>query len=138
MSKRTTRAVVSLGIVGTALTLLLYTSLSEGAVQYFKHVDEVMAAPAEWYGKPLQLHGFVVDGSILQRERTLDYRFKVTHNNQVVTASYSGVVPDTFKDGAEVVLRGRLTPDGFAVDKGGVMAKCPSKYEADGTPTYSR
>jgi cytochrome c-type biogenesis protein CcmE len=138
MSKRTTRAVVSLGIVGGALSLLLYTTLTQGAVQYFKHVDEVMANPADWYDKPVQLHGFVVNGSILQREKTLDYRFKVMHNNQVVTANYSGVVPDTFKDGAEVVLRGRLTPDGFSVEKGGVMAKCPSKYDADGTPTYDR
>jgi cytochrome c-type biogenesis protein CcmE len=138
MSKRATRAVASLGIVGGALTFLLYTSLSEGSVQYFKHVDEVMASPADWYDKPLQLHGFVVNGSIGQREKTLDYRFQVTHNNQVATAYYTGVVPDTFKDGAEVVLRGRLTPEGFKVEKNGVMAKCPSKYEADGTPTYSR
>jgi cytochrome c-type biogenesis protein CcmE len=129
---------VSVGIVGGALGLLLYTSLTGGAVQYFKHVDEVVANPSDWYDKPMNLHGFVVDGSIMQRRNTLDYRFKVVHNNQEITASYSGVVPDTFKDGSEVVLQGRLTPDGFHVDKGGVMAKCPSKYEADGTPSYAR
>jgi len=39
-------------------------------------------------------------------------------------------VPDTFKDEAEVVLRGRLTPEGFHTDPNGVVAKCPSKYEA--------
>jgi cytochrome c-type biogenesis protein CcmE len=39
-------------------------------------------------------------------------------------------VPDTFKDGAEVVLKGRLGPDGFDVEANGVMAKCPSKYDA--------
>jgi cytochrome c-type biogenesis protein CcmE len=140
MSKKTTRAVLSLTVVGGALSLLMYTSLTEGAVQYFKHVDEVMATPADWYGKPLQLHGFVVDGSILQRPKTLDYRFKVKHGNQEVTANYTGIVPDTFQDGAEVVLRGRLTPEGFfEVEKGGVMAKCPSKYEADGgPPAYPR
>ena len=33
---------------------------------------------------------------------------------------------------AEVVLKGRLTPDGFHTDPNGVMAKCPSKYEAAG------
>jgi cytochrome c-type biogenesis protein CcmE len=46
-----------------------------------------------------------------------------------VRATYSGIVPDTFKDDAEVVLKGTLTPDGFKVDPNGVMAKCPSKYE---------
>ena len=39
-------------------------------------------------------------------------------------------MPDTFKDGAEVVLKGAWTPDGFSVEPNGVMAKCPSKYEA--------
>jgi len=42
---------------------------------------------------------------------------------------YSGIVPDTFKDEAEVVLKGRLESDGFHVDPNGVMAKCPSKYQ---------
>ena len=40
------------------------------------------------------------------------------------------VVPDTFKDEAEVVLKGRLTTTGFHTEPNGVMAKCPSKYEA--------
>jgi cytochrome c-type biogenesis protein CcmE len=39
-------------------------------------------------------------------------------------------VPDTFQNEAEVVLYGRLAPDGFHTDPNGVIAKCPSKYEA--------
>ena len=52
-------------------------------------------------------------------------------------ASYTGVVPDTFKNDAEVVLKGTLSPEGFHVSPNGVMAKCPSKYEAKpgGAPT---
>ena len=38
-------------------------------------------------------------------------------------------MPDTFKDEAEVVLKGKLTPTGFHTDPNGVVAKCPSKYE---------
>ena len=133
MSKKTTRAAISLVVVGCALSLLMYTSLSGGGVQYYKHVDEVMTSPAEWYGKPMQLHGYVVDGSILQRRETLDYKFQIRSGEHMVTARYTGVVPDTFKDGAEVVLKGRLTAEGFQVDRGGVMAKCPSKYEPGAT-----
>ena len=131
MSGKTTRVALSVVVVGGALSLLMYTSLANGAVQYYKHVDEVMVSPAEWHGKNLQLHGFVVPGSIMVRPETLEYRFKIKNGNHEVNASYTGVVPDTFKDDSEVVLTGRLTPAGFAVDKGGVMAKCPSKYEAD-------
>ena len=48
----------------------------------------------------------------------------------MIQASYTGIVPDTFKDGSEVVLKGHLQTGGFAVESNGVMAKCPSKYEA--------
>jgi cytochrome c-type biogenesis protein CcmE len=96
-----------------------------------------MANPAAWHGKRLQLHGFVVDHSILRRPDTLDYRFQVQSNGKVVPVRYSGVVPDTFKDGAEVVLKGQLVGDYFDVEANGVMAKCPSKYEAKTSPAAS-
>jgi cytochrome c-type biogenesis protein CcmE len=67
---------------------------------------------------------------IERKRNSLEYRFKVQSNGSVVHASYSGVVPDTFKEGAEVVLKGRLNGEGFEVERNGVMAKCPSKYEA--------
>ena len=122
-------AVVLLGALGG----LMYTSLQEGT-EYYKHVDEVMGDPAAWHGKKLQLHGFVVANSILVKQDTLEYRFKVQNNGSTVNATYKGVVPDTFKDRpgeeAEVVLKGQLTSEGFHVEPNGVMAKCPSKYEA--------
>jgi cytochrome c-type biogenesis protein CcmE len=124
---------VRIGLTSLVLVLafggLMYSTLSEGT-EYYKHVDEVMTNPEAWHGKNLQLHGFVVPKSIRRRPDSLDWRFEVQSKGQVVQASYSGVVPDTFKDEAEVVLKGRLTPDGFHVAPDGVMAKCPSKYEA--------
>ena len=51
-----------LRIIGGALCALLYATLS-GSAEYYKHVDEVMTNPQQWYGKSLQLHGFVVDNS---------------------------------------------------------------------------
>ena len=104
---------VKVGLTSLVLALafggLLYSTLGE-ATEYYKHVDEVMAQPADWYGKKLQLHGFVVPNSVFVNKQTLDYRFQVQSNGQVVAASYTGVVPDTFKDDAEVVLKGTLAP----------------------------
>ncbi|SRR6187399_649389 len=128
MNKKTSRALVSVLIVGGTLTVLLARSVREDS-QFYKHVDEVMNAPDAWYGKKLQLHGFVVDKSISWVPEKLDYRFTVKNGDQTVSASYTGIVPDGFKDGAEVVLTGKLTPAGFVVAPGGVSAKCPSKYE---------
>ena len=135
MSHKAAKIGLTTVVLAVAFIGLMWTTLSEGT-EYYKHVDEVTASPEQWYGKRLQLHGHVVDGSILRKRDTLEYRFQVENNGQVVTASYTGVVPDTFKSDAEVVLKGTLSPDGlFTVSPNGVMAKCPSKYEAKpGTP----
>ena len=121
-----------IGATVTALALalggLMYTTLSEGT-EYYKHVDEVMVDPAAWQGKRLQLHGFVVDKSIERKPDTLEYRFQIENKGKTVQALYTGIVPDTFKHGSEVVLKGTLGPHDFRVDPNGVMAKCPSKYE---------
>ena len=129
MKTKAVKIAVTAIVLAGALGGLMYASLAEGTV-YYKHVDEVMADPAPWHGKKLKLHGFVVDKSIKRRPDTLDYIFQVRSNGHVVNARYTGVVPDTFKDGSEVVIEGRLAHDGFTVDPNGVMAKCPSKYEA--------
>jgi len=124
---------VKIGITSLVLAMtfgaLLYTTMAEGT-EYYKHVDEVMVQPDQWYGKKLQLHGFVVPNSIMKKPNSLDYWFQVQQNGKIVTATYTGVVPDTFKSDSEVVLKGELSSSGFKVQPNGVMAKCPSKYEA--------
>ena len=133
MSKKAVRIGLTVVVLGVALAGLLRATLREGT-EYYKHVDEVLVNPTEWQGKNLQLHGYVVRDSILRKRDSLDYRFKVTakvgDGVRVVSAHYTGIVPDTFSDDAEVVLKGKLEPDGFHVAPNGVMAKCPSKYEA--------
>jgi cytochrome c-type biogenesis protein CcmE len=116
---------------------LLWSTLREGT-DYFKNVDEIVRNQQDWKGKPLQLHGYVIPGSIMQsRKDSLSIRFKIQNNpirqetpGGVMDVAYTGLVPDTFKGEAEVVLTGKLSPDGFQVSPNGVMAKCPSKYEA--------
>jgi cytochrome c-type biogenesis protein CcmE len=125
----------SIKIAATALVFalalggLFYSTLQDGT-EYYVHVDEVMTDPGAWHGKRLQLHGYVVDKSIFVKPGTLEYAFQIQNKGSVVPARYTGIVPDTFKDGSEVVLKGHLGENGFAVDANGVMAKCPSKYVA--------
>jgi cytochrome c-type biogenesis protein CcmE len=128
-------------IVATVIAVMvpvgfvLRASMKEGA-EYYKHVDEVMGNIGRLRGKTLQVHGHVVEGSIEQAKGTLLYRFKIESRPPrgpgVITARYTGLVPDTFKGGAEVVATGKLTPDDqLDVVPDGIMAKCPSKYDAD-------
>ena len=117
--------ITALVLVG-AFSALLFTTLQDN-LQYYKYVDEVAAAPQEWEGKTLQVHGYVVPGSVQVTADRLKWKFDLHRNGKVISATYNGVTPDTFKDDAEVVLTGRFTPQGFhATD---MTAKCPSKYE---------
>jgi len=125
MTPKAIKIAVTCAVLALALGGLMYTTMAEGT-EYYIHVDEVMKDPSAWQGKRLQLHGFVAD--LRQRPNTLDYKFDVQYNGKVITARYTGVVPDTFKNASEVVLKGRLQDGGFAVEPNGVMAKCPSKY----------
>src|SRR4029450_6491914 len=87
-------------VLAAAFGGLLFTTLGE-ATEYYKLGDEVMVQPEPWSGKKLQLDGCVVPDSIMRTRNGLDDRFKVQSNGQVVDATYTGVVPDTFKNDAE-------------------------------------
>jgi cytochrome c-type biogenesis protein CcmE len=128
MHKKILRVGLTTAVLVLAFGGLLWSTLRDGT-EYYKHVEEVSHQPDAWYGKKLQLHGFVVPDSIMRKRDSLEYRFKVQSKGAVLPATYTGIVPDTFKDEAEVVLKGTLTPEGFRVEPNGVMAKCPSKYE---------
>jgi cytochrome c-type biogenesis protein CcmE len=126
MSHKATKVGVTAFVLATAFGVLLYTTMGQ-SMQYYKYVDEVMAEPTAWHGKNLQVHGYVVTGSIGQKPNTLEYRFDIQRNGKTLRAYYTGIVPDTFKDESEVVLTGQLTGDAFHATE--MTAKCPSKYE---------
>lgn len=128
------KIVLSVVVVAGAIGFVLFKSAGTNA-EYYKHVDEVMAAPDALRSKRLQVHGNVVKDSIEVAKGTLTYRFKIESRPPrapaVITAIYSGIVPDTFKSDAEVVAKGSLGPDNvLTVVPDGIMAKCPSKYDA--------
>lgn len=129
MKHKALKVGLTVGVLALSFFGLMFTTMAE-STEYYKHVEEVMDAPGEWYGKPLQLHGFVKPESIFRKRNSMEYVFEVQSQGHVVKATYTGIVPDTFKDDSEVVLKGVLGPDGFTVHPNGVMAKCPSKYEA--------
>jgi cytochrome c-type biogenesis protein CcmE len=127
--KGTTRKIlVTVAILFGAVGYAIYTTVSSGdALEYFKHVDEVMKSPDEWRQKRIKLHGNVVQGTVLKREGALDFVFALHRGGRFVDVAYQGIVPDSFKDCAEVVVTGRLQGSRFKGEE--LSAKCPSKYD---------
>ena len=80
----------------------------------------------------LQLGGCtVVEGSIRWDEYRHRPEFAITDGQRVMRVRYTGnaVLPDTFKDKAQVVLDGKYLATQNLFDAKVVFVKCPSKYE---------
>jgi len=72
-----------------------------------------------------------VPGSIERRLGTDQYRFRMESPADRPPATlevrYDGLVPDTFRSGAEIIAKGTLVRDGsLDVEPDGIMAKCPT------------
>src|SRR3954464_1637947 len=135
MSRGTALKIIGsvLAVVG-AIGAVLYLSALPGG-EYYKHVDEVMSNVGSLRGKNLQVHGFVVKDSILQKRGSLEYRFKLETRAPraaaVIEAEYRGLVPDNFKSESEVVAKGTITSaNHLTIVPDGISAKCPTKYQA--------
>jgi cytochrome c-type biogenesis protein CcmE len=120
----------------SAVSGLLWASLGEGA-EFYKHVDEARAGQERLLGKRVRVHGHVVPGTVVHQAGTLDYRFtlesKAPREAATMQVAFRGIVPDLFKDGAEVIAAGVLE-DGGALRSDRIETKCPSKYEAQAAP----
>lgn len=126
MQSKNMKVLLTTGVLTAAFAGLMWATMQDGTA-YYKHVDEVMVDPEAWVGKRLQVHGYA--SNIVWKRSTLEYRFDIEHNGHTVPAVYTGIVPDTFKNEAEVVVSGRLDDGMLRVEPNGIMAKCPSKYE---------
>ena len=119
--------VFSICIVLAAVGFLIYTGLSDNMVYYY-HVDEFLGKADSLKRENVKVNGKVLEGSINKQQ--MDYSF-VIHGakSNLINVSYHGVVPDTFKDGSDVVVEGTYDPDARVFRATTLLAKCPTKYE---------
>lgn len=139
MSKGVQIAIAVVSVFGGLAWLISTTNPGEGTFQYYKSVSSFLeTAPADPLQAPpsSRVHGFVVDGSIEKDlpNGHIDFAIQDPRGDtrKLPVRLLALDIPDLFKDGAEVVVEGRLEKGRFLADR--VMAKCPSKYEvAPGT-----
>lgn len=137
-------AQIAVGAAAIALLLGWYgtTRLDAGLTfQYFQNLEEFHASGAEMVGQSARVHGYVASKSIQRDLEGRQVRFAVQNDpphaggpagETLVVVYRSLETPDLFKDGAEVVVEGKLViADGIPIfEATNVMAKCPSKFEA--------
>ena len=109
---------------------LVWAGLSENS-GYFLNVSEALAMPGQEL-KAARLFGTVAGEDISRPANGLGVRFRLQDAEKpgaVLWVDYSGVVPDTFKPGAEVIVEGGMKNGDFLARS--LMTKCPSKYQKE-------
>lgn len=128
--KPRTKFLIGGGLVLATAGYLMASSISETGMYYLTPTELATRLQADptLRDAGVKLGARVVPGSIQRGEGGRDYAFIVTDGAREVNVVYRGIAPDTFTDGVDVVLEGRMNVDGtFRATT--LLAKCASRYE---------
>jgi cytochrome c-type biogenesis protein CcmE len=118
--KRKIRLAVALGAAVCLAAALLYTSFS---------ASSEAAKPSQLKeGRSYEVTGKVVNGSISHAGDQLRFRIRDRDGKTSVPVTYTGSVPDPFRDGREVIVSGELKQGTFVAERDSLVTKCPSKF----------
>ena len=117
------RLVIALSIAAALAVFLLYTSFAGGATPSLK--------PSQLGGHEdtVQLSGVVI-GPVSGNPREGGKRFRLRDigGSAAVPVVYTGSVPDLFRVGRDVLVRGKVVRGTFVAETDSLVTKCPSKY----------
>ena len=123
-SKRLIAIACGLAALGVATALVL-NAFNSNLVFFFSPTQ--VAANEAPQGRSFRIGGLVEEGSIKRETQGLTTRFVVTDLAKTIPVTYTGLLPDLFKEGKGVVAQGKLGPDGiFRADQ--VLAKHDENY----------
>jgi cytochrome c-type biogenesis protein CcmE len=121
--KRKIRLAVALGAAVFLAAALIYTSFSAST--------EASKPSQIQPGQSYEVTGKVVKGSISRHGDQLRFRIRDRDGTASVPVTYSGVVPDPFREGREVIVSGELKQGTFVAERDSLVTKCPSKFSKD-------
>jgi len=116
-----------------AVIYLVYANTQANAV-YYMTVSELRNCTT-CTTQSVRVAGTVLKGSVVRDDAKQQIRFMIsdTSSSRPLAVMYSGIVPDIFAPGIQVVVEGHYTGQGpFQAQT--LLAKCPSKFVA-ATPT---
>jgi len=121
--KRQIRLFVALGFALVLATGLVYTSFN--ASSEARQPSELGDAIP---GKSYELTGKVVRGSIVEQDEGIRFEVRDREGTGTIPTTYDGVIPDPFRGGREIVLKGTVENGIFVGERDTLVTKCPSKF----------
>jgi len=125
--KRKLRFVIALSCALLLASALIYTSFSASSEARSPSQLATSAKPGQVY----QLTGKVQPGSIRGNGTTHTFRVRDREGHVSVPVSYTGALPDPFRDGREIIVDVRKRGDTFVGQRDSLVTKCPSKFSAE-------
>ena len=119
------RLIVALSIAAVLAVFLLYTSIAGGST------PSLQPSQLAGHGGTVNLAGKVV-GEPRGNARADGLRFTVRdiEGTASVRVLYRGSVPDLFRTGRDVYMRGHVEGGVFVAERDSLVTKCPSKYSS--------
>ncbi len=126
MTRKQRRSVLigmCLAVLGLAVGLIMF-ALEDSIVFFYSPSD--VAEKNIRPGQRIRLGGLVAEGSVKRGENTT-VSFSITDTAKTILVTFTGVLPDLFREGQGVVTEGKLRGDGvFVADN--VLAKHDENY----------
>ena len=132
--KKQRKFLVGGGTVAALVGYLMFTGMKDSMV-YYHTPTELIAKTSQdpsYAENSVKVGGRVVPGSVKFDQRTLNLHFTVVDIETGQTSfpvHYTGPLPDTFQEGRDVVIEGKLAGTG-TFEASTVLTKCGSRYEA--------
>ena len=124
-----TRLALLVFVLALAMGYLVYAAFP-GNTLYYLTVGEFLADAQAMDGKSGRVVGKLVPGSLQEVSGTMEKKFTITDQGEVLHATYSGPLPGLFESPhSDIVLEGSFS-EGRVFQTDTVIVKCPSKYKA--------
>ena len=104
-------AIIAAGLAALGIAAALVLNAFQSNLVFFFSPTQVLANEAP-RGKAFRIGGMVETGSVKRENDGLTVHFRVTDTAQTIPVTYTGILPDLFKEGKGVVAQGKLLPDG--------------------------
>jgi cytochrome c-type biogenesis protein CcmE len=123
--------VAGIAIIVATVALLVYTAVDQTKM-YMITVDEFLSTRSAYAGNTLRIAGKVREDSMQWNAAALDLTFTLDdiEGKGELSVHYSGILPDMFAEGRDVVVEGPHTDDPV-FQASTVLTSCPSKYEPE-------
>ncbi len=117
---------IAMGLLVIALAVTLVLRAFNSNLVFFFTPSEVAQNKAP-QDRTFRLGGLVTAGSLQRQPDGLTVKFAVTDTVQTIPVSYTGILPDLFKEGKGVIAQGKVGADGvFRASE--VLAKHDENY----------